>query len=60
MVAGQGRRRTRPDEITLFESQGLGLEDVATAMRVYELAKAQGIGQELDLFAEVGPRHDRR
>ncbi len=60
VVAGTGRRRTSPDEITLFESQGLGLEDVAVAMRVYERARAEGIGQELDLFAEVKPRPGRQ
>ena len=31
-----------PDEITLFESLGLGLEDVTVAMRVYERARAAG------------------
>ena len=60
VVGGHGRRRTSPAQITLFESQGLGLEDVATAMRVYERAKAQDIGQEIELFTEVGPRHARR
>ncbi|HZR97564.1 MAG TPA: ornithine cyclodeaminase family protein [Chloroflexota bacterium] len=60
VVAGTGRRRTSRDEITLFESQGLGLEDVATAMRVYERARAESIGQDLDLFAEVKPRPGRQ
>jgi alanine dehydrogenase len=59
VVAGQGRRRTSPDEITLFESQGLGLEDVAVAMRVYERARAEGLGQDLELFAEVKARPGR-
>ena len=60
VVAGTGQRRTSRDEITLFESQGLGLEDVATAMRVYERAKAEGIGQELDLFTDLRVRPGRQ
>lgn len=34
-------------EITLFESQGIALEDVAVAMRVYQLAREQGRGEEI-------------
>jgi ornithine cyclodeaminase/alanine dehydrogenase-like protein (mu-crystallin family) len=60
VVADHGPRRTRPDEITLFESQGLGLEDVAAAVRVYERARAEGIGQEIELFSEVQARPGRR
>jgi len=51
--------RRDPQQITLFESQGLGLEDVAVAMRVYERARAAGLGQEVDLFADLRPRADR-
>ncbi|HEY7062497.1 MAG TPA: ornithine cyclodeaminase family protein [Chloroflexota bacterium] len=60
VVAGTGRRRTSRPEITLFESQGLGLEDVAVAMRVYEKARAEGIGQEIELFSEVKARPGRQ
>ena len=39
----------RPDSnsITLFESQGLAIEDVAAALHVYRKAKERGMGQEL-------------
>ncbi len=47
VVAGQVNGRPSPDSITLFESMGLALEDIAAAKHVYEKAKAQGIGQEL-------------
>jgi ornithine cyclodeaminase/alanine dehydrogenase-like protein (mu-crystallin family) len=53
VVAGQHPGRANPEEITLFESQGLGLEDVAAAMRVYERARAAGVGQEVPLFADL-------
>jgi alanine dehydrogenase len=59
VVAGHHPGRRSPEEITLFESQGLGLEDVTVAMRVYERARQQGLGQELPLFDELRPRTGR-
>ncbi|MCX6022092.1 MAG: ornithine cyclodeaminase family protein [Chloroflexi bacterium] len=47
VVAGRAPGRTSPDEITLFVSQGLAAWDVATAARVYQKAKAAGLGQPL-------------
>src|SRR5262249_46785218 len=41
--------RERPDEITLFKSLGLAIEDVATAAKIYVKAKEQGIGRMLDV-----------
>ena len=51
IVAGQARGRHNDAEITLFESQGLGLQDVAMAGHVYQKAVAAGIGQQVPLFA---------
>jgi ornithine cyclodeaminase/alanine dehydrogenase-like protein (mu-crystallin family) len=44
-----GRMAGRPDHraITLFESQGVALEDVAAALHVYRKAKDRGLGQPL-------------
>jgi ornithine cyclodeaminase/alanine dehydrogenase-like protein (mu-crystallin family) len=53
VVAGRHPGRANAAEITLFESQGLGLEDVAAAMHVYERARAAGVGQEVSLFADL-------
>lgn len=47
VVAGRGVRRTSPDEITLFESQGLATWDLATAAKVYQAARERGLGQHL-------------
>lgn len=47
VVRGKARGRTRPDAITLFESQGMALEDVAVAQRVYEKGLALGLGKAL-------------
>jgi alanine dehydrogenase len=47
IVAGLMPGRRSDDEITLFESQGLGLEDVAAAAVIYQRAKERGIGTPL-------------
>lgn len=44
VVAGQVSGRESTDEITVFESQGVALEDVAVARRLIHLAQEQGIG----------------
>ncbi len=59
VVAEPSRGRGGPREITLFESLGLGLEDVTVAMRVYERVLARGLGQQVELFADVRPREGR-
>ncbi|MGH2524162.1 MAG: ornithine cyclodeaminase family protein [Anaerolineales bacterium] len=50
IVGGRVPGRASPEEITLFESQGISVWDVATAARVYELAKARRVGQLLAMF----------
>ena len=47
IVAGKKQGRTNNDEITLFKATGLAIEDIATAYKVYELAKERGIGKEI-------------
>jgi len=41
--------RTSAEEITLFKSVGLAIQDVSTAARVYQLAREKGIGREISL-----------
>ncbi len=41
--------RESPEEITLFKSVGLALQDVSTAVRVYRLALEKGVGQQVSL-----------
>ena len=50
VVSGRVTGRTSKTQITLFESQGLAIQDIATAMRIYELARKQNLGQEIDIF----------
>jgi ornithine cyclodeaminase/alanine dehydrogenase-like protein (mu-crystallin family) len=52
IVAGIDRGRASEDQITLFKSNGIALEDIATALRVYNLARERGIGERIDLWRE--------
>ncbi len=47
VVAGRVPGRLSADGVTLFESLGVALEDIAAAELVYRKAREQGIGQEL-------------
>ncbi|MBI4329048.1 MAG: ornithine cyclodeaminase family protein [Chloroflexi bacterium] len=49
VVAGTAAGRRSPQEITLFESHGVGLWDVALAGLVYRRAKEEKVGQEVSL-----------
>ncbi|CAN5224895.1 ornithine cyclodeaminase family protein [soil metagenome] len=49
LVAGTKPGRTGADEITLFDSSGLGLQDVAAAAAVYRRAKAAAIGTDFTI-----------
>lgn len=44
IVAGQLSGRRGPGEITLFESQGIAIEDVAAMKLAYDLARERGAG----------------
>ena len=47
IVAGEVPGRTAPQETTLFESQGIALEDVAAIKLAYDRARQLGVGEEL-------------
>jgi len=49
VVLGQKRGREKPEEITLFKSVGLAIEDVSTAAAAYAKAKFLGVGREVTL-----------
>ena len=48
VVAGKKPGR-QGDEITIFDSTGLAVQDVALAKALYEVARAKGVGQMFDL-----------
>jgi len=46
VITGKLAGRTTHDEITLFKSVGLAIQDISTALAVYKLAKESGVGTE--------------
>jgi len=52
VIAGRRPGRTREEDITVFDSTGLAIQDVALAAALYERARERGVGQAL-------PRSDR-
>jgi ornithine cyclodeaminase/alanine dehydrogenase-like protein (mu-crystallin family) len=53
IVTGRAAGRQQPDDITLFESQGIAMEDVVTLDLLYRRAVAAGAGQEISLSREA-------
>jgi alanine dehydrogenase len=49
IVSGRIPGRTNPEEITIFDSTGVGVETVACAVMLYEKALEKGIGVELPI-----------
>ncbi len=47
VIVGRHPGRTSPDEITIFESQGMAIQDIAVAVRLEALARERGVGVEL-------------
>lgn len=47
VLVGRYSGRQSPTDVTVFKSLGLGVEDIAVAAKVVELAKAKGAGREL-------------
>jgi ornithine cyclodeaminase/alanine dehydrogenase-like protein (mu-crystallin family) len=50
IAAGRTPGRAHPNDITLFKSNGIAIEDVVTASRVYEKAIEMKIGQQVPLW----------
>jgi ornithine cyclodeaminase len=49
VIAGTRPGRTSDEQITLFESQGMAIQDLIIAAELLKLAKAKGLGTEIDL-----------
>lgn len=49
IVTGKKVGRESEDEITLFKSQGLAIQDISTAIMVYEIAARKGVGKTVTL-----------
>lgn len=49
LVAGTGEGRRSDDEITLYKSVGVAVQDAAAAMLVLEAARREGVGTTIEL-----------
>jgi ornithine cyclodeaminase/alanine dehydrogenase len=49
VITGKKVGRQNDVEITLFKSQGLAIQDVSTAKKIYDIAKRKGLGNVLTL-----------
>jgi len=47
VLLGRHPGRTSPEQITVFESQGMAIQDIAVAVRLEALARERGLGIEL-------------
>jgi ornithine cyclodeaminase len=49
VIAGTRPGRTNPEQVTLFESQGMAMQDLIIAAELIRLARVKGVGEELAL-----------
>jgi alanine dehydrogenase len=50
IVAGKTPGRSTPQQITLFKSNGVAIEDIVVAGKIYESARERGIGRQVPLW----------
>ncbi len=50
IVAGKTPGRANPEQITLFKSNGIAIEDIVVAGQIYELARQRKIGREIPMW----------
>ncbi len=51
VIAGRKPGRTSPDEIIIFDSTGMALQDVIVSAAVYEKAIIAGVGRLINFAA---------
>lgn len=60
IVSGEAPGRTKPDQISLFKSNGIATEDIVVAGRIYEAALEKGLGSQVPLWeAEIRAAESR-
>ncbi len=60
IVSGKTPGRTNDQQITLFKSNGIAIEDIVVAGRIYEIAKEKRMGRQLTLWEESEQSRDAR
>ena len=48
VIVGRYTGRAHPEDVTMFKSLGIAIEDVAVAAKVYAAAQAQGLGKVVE------------
>src|ERR1700704_4167280 len=48
VIVGRYTGRAHPQDVTMFKSLGIAIEDVAVAARVYTKAQSAGLGKKID------------
>lgn len=51
VVTGNKQGRTSEEDITIFDSTGLAVQDISTAWKIYEKAQEEGKGEEVDFLS---------
>ena len=49
VLAGKRPGRTAPDQVTVYQSCGIAVQDAAAAAMIYDRARAAGLGIEVEL-----------
>ncbi|HEX4943345.1 MAG TPA: ornithine cyclodeaminase family protein [Usitatibacteraceae bacterium] len=49
VIDGTRAGRTMPEQVTLFESQGMAIQDLAIVAELAKMARARGLGTEIDV-----------
>jgi alanine dehydrogenase len=52
VVVGKVPGRTSRDQVTLFKSNGIAIEDIVVAGRIYEMARERGMGREIPMWQD--------
>jgi len=53
IVSGKAPGRTKDTQITLFKSNGIAIEDVVVAGRIYEIAKERKLGKQIAMWESL-------
>ncbi len=54
LITGKKKGRMSEEEITLYDSVGIGLEDYSVLRLIYELSNRYRIGKEVDMIPHLG------
>ena len=60
IVAGKAPGRANPEQITLFKSNGIAIEDIVVAGQIYELAREKKIGKEIPMWEKEARQGEAR